>query len=294
MGVCPMLPCFFVSAGSAVEIQDKEAFPLKIIEYFPGDSILHRLDPRTKLLALALITCTVYATTNFILLLVIFCFSIALWGVSGLPIKALRGYFKFLLGMLGFIVAVQMLFGNGTTYLLRPIIPAGVPLIGGAGSVKLEGLLNGLLLSFRLITLVTLMPLVTMTTPVHILSLGLMKIGVSYKVAYMATTAINLIPTFQTETQVIMDAQKMRGLTAFENGTMVQKFKAYPALVVPLVIGAMRRAQLMGVAMDSRAFGAYQTRTSVADINLSPADYAVMVLCVVFSAGVILLDRLIL
>lgn len=267
---------------------------MKIIEYYPGDSILHRLDPRTKLLALTLITCTVYATTNFFLILVIFCGSIALWKISGLPVKSLKGYFNFLLGMFAFIVLVQMLFGNGTTYLIKPIIPYGVPLIGGAGSLKLEGLVNGLLLSFRLITLVTLMPLVTMTTPVHILSLGLMKIGVSYKVAYMATTAINLIPTFQTETQVIMDAQKMRGLTAFENGTIVQKFRAYPALVVPLVIGAMRRAQLMGVAMDSRAFGAYKTRTSVADIQMCSTDYTVAILSVAFSAAVLVLDRLVL
>lgn len=265
---------------------------MKIIEYYPGNSIIHRLDPRTKLLALAILTCTIYSVKNFYIIAGLFIAFLLMWKISSLPLKMLKGYFKFLVSMFIFIVAVQAFFGNGTASLIT--VPESFPVMGGWHIIKYEGLITGLLLSMRLLTLVILMPIVTMTTPVHILSLGLMKIGIGYKIAYMATTAINLIPSFQTEIGIIRDAQKMRGLTAFESGSMVQKFKSYPALVVPLVISAMRKAQLMGVAMDSRAFGAFKKRTNCETITLIPLDYIIMLLSICVGAGLICLNTFVL
>lgn len=242
---------------------------MSVIDYYPGDSLVHRLDPRVKLIALIVVTVTIFLLSNFFVIAAFFVGCLSCWHIAGLPLNKVKGFLKFLLSLFAFLTVVQSLFLPGEHYLFK-------------GFFSLEGAIFGLLLSFRLLTLVCFMPLVIMTTPINKLALGLVKMGMSYKIAYMATTALNIIPTFQDETQVIMDAQKMRGLTVFEKGKLMEKFKAYPALVVPLVIGAMRRAQLMGVAMDSRAFGASKTKTFIEDISLQTVDIVVLVLMLIF------------
>jgi energy-coupling factor transport system permease protein len=109
-----------------------------------------------------------------------------------------------------------------------------------------------------------------------------------YRMAYTTTTALNLVPIIQSEANVIVDAQRLRAMQTFEKGRFVDKLKAYPALVTPLVIGSMRRAQRMAVAMDSRAFGASKSRTYIEDIHLRPADYLFIGGIVVFSALMLL------
>ncbi|MEI7884187.1 MAG: energy-coupling factor transporter transmembrane component T [Clostridia bacterium] len=263
---------------------------MSLIEYHPGKSFMHKLDPRVKIFMMSILTIVIFMVQNFYVIAALFITFLALWNNAKLPAKNLKNYFIFMIGLLGFIILLQTLFYPGSHYILKPLIPNFVPLIGGMGALKWEGFLFGLLLGLRLITLIVLMPLVTMTTPIHLLALGLVRLGMSYKIAFMTTTAINLIPTFESETQVIMDAQKMRGMKDFEEGGILKKMKAYPALVVPLVIGAMRRAQMMGVAMDARAFGAYQTRTYIEDIKMQKKDYLVIILIAIYAVAAVVIN----
>jgi energy-coupling factor transport system permease protein len=135
-----------------------------------------------------------------------------------------------------------------------------------------------------------LMPLLTMTTPMDKLALGFTRMGLQYKGAYIITTAINLIPAFEDEARFIMDAQKIRGMRAFEEGSVLDKFKAYPALAVPLIIGAMRRAQLMRVAMDARGFGAFPAKTYLEDLRMTAGDYIAFMVVIGFSVLALVLN----
>jgi energy-coupling factor transport system permease protein len=90
-----------------------------------------------------------------------------------------------------------------------------------------------------------------------------------------------------------MDAQKLRGMRTFEKGSFWQKMKAYPALVMPLVLGAMRKAQLMGTAMDARAFGAYKNRTWLIQLKMKTPDYLAFTVCIVLTAFALTLNFLI-
>ncbi|MBS3970422.1 MAG: energy-coupling factor transporter transmembrane protein EcfT [Clostridia bacterium] len=255
---------------------------MSTVLYVPGDSFFHRLDPRVKIIMLILFTFMIFLIKNFVLISIMFGLTISLWLVSGLSIKRLAGMAKLLIGIFAFVIIIQGIFQLGDTYLVAPLIPEIVPLIGGKGRITLEGLLFGVLISYRLLTLICLLPLITMTTPVHHIALGLVKLGLPYKVAYMATTALNLVPSFKEEINTIMEAQKLRAFTVFEEGSLPQKLKAYPALVVPLVIGAMRRAQLMGVAMDARAFGAFKCRSYIEDFTFAKKDMVAVALVVAF------------
>jgi energy-coupling factor transport system permease protein len=202
----------------------------------------------------------------------------AVWWISGLPLSMWGGYLRFMLGMMAFIFVIQAFLYPGETVLVGPLVPEGVSAVGGWGVITLEGIMFALLLSIRLLTVVALLPAVTMTTPIHRLVLGLVRLGLPYTVAYTATTTLNLIPILQEEAQNVVDAQKLRAFHAFETGSLWEKLRAYPPLVIPLVIGAMRRAQLMSIAMDTRGFGAYPERTYVHSIEMSRKDWLVLIM----------------
>ncbi len=257
------------------------------VEYVPGHTPLHRLDPRAKIGFLLLATVMIVVVQNLWVAGGVLLTLLALWLIARLPLSVIKGLGQALVGIILFLLAAQALLYPGETALVQPIIPQTVPWIGGLGRITLEGLSFGLLLSLRLLAMVTLMPLVSMTTPVHTLTLGLVRLGLPYSWAYMTTTALNLIPILQTEAVTIADAQRLRAFRVFEQGRLWDKLKAYPALVTPLIIGAMRRAQLVAVAMDSRAFGASAERTYIQDIQMRARDWAFLVGATVYVGAAI-------
>ena len=260
-----------------------------IIDYRPGDSFMHKMDPRVKILALLCMSIIVFVCENLFVVCAMCITFIIMWNICKLPWNDLRKILKVVTAMMAFIIVLQVIFyGDPDTAHWIVRCPDDWAVIGGMG-LKWDGLWFGILLAIRFYALIILLPMVVKTTRMDLFSLALIKLKMSYKVAYMATTALNMIPTFSDEIQVIEEAQKMRGQTVFEEGGIWAKVKGWVSLVVPLVIGAMRRAQQMGVAMDTRAFGAYPTRTCISDLKMQKSDwaFAVMftVLGVVFLVG---------
>ncbi len=219
------------------------------------------MDPRTKIISLAVLSIIIFSTNKFLVIFGLFILFIALWKLCKLQFKILAKYFTFLIKIVAFIVLTQSFF-----YKSR---------------LSLEGFYFGLLVGFRLITLTVLMPLVTLTTKTNILALGLIKLGLNYKIAYTATASLNFVQTFTEEIGYIMEAQKLRGIT--QKGTFIKKLKVYKLIAIPLVIGAMCRAKSVGVAMDTRAFGAFKTRTSIDSIKMTSIDYFTLAVVFIFS-----------
>jgi energy-coupling factor transport system permease protein len=176
---------------------------------------------------------------------------------------------------------LQVLFGPGERYI--------VTFLGGALSLKWDGLFLGLTICCRLAALMVLLPVLTAAGP-HEIAMGLNRLGLNYSACYIVSAAINLIPVFEEEARSIMDAQKLRGLSAFEEGSFPEKLRAYPALAVPLVLSAMRRARFAAVAMDARAFGAYKTRTWLDLLKFKKADCLSFAACAVFAALILILN----
>lgn len=253
-----------------------------LIQYIPGETFFHRLDPRSKIIFMLLVTSFILILKSLWVAGAVLLTLIALWFLAGLPFSMLKGLGKAVFSILVFLFIVQSILYPGKTILIHPIIPRFVPLIGGKGKIALEGVLFGALLSLRVLAMVIVLPLVSMTTPVHLFALGLVRMGLPYRLAYTATTALNLIPILQAEANVIVDAQRLRAFQVFEKGKFLDKLKAYPSLVTPLVIGAMRRAQLIAVAMDSRAFGAPRARTYIQDIQMRAVDWAFIAFSVAY------------
>ena len=257
------------------------------VQYVPGKSAFHRLDPRSKIVFMLLVTFAILIVQNLWVAVAVLLTLVLFWGLARLPFSVVADLGKAMLGIVVFLFVVQALLYPGKTALIQPVIPRFVPFIGGRGQVTLEGVLFALLLSLRLLAMVVVLPLVSMTTPVHVLTLGLVRMGLPYRLAYTVTTALNLIPILQVEAGVIRDAQRLRAFQVFEKGGFLDKLKAYPPLVTPLIIGAMRRAQLMAIAMDSRAFGASGNRTYIQDIRMRAGDWLFIGFSILYAGAIV-------
>jgi energy-coupling factor transport system permease protein len=219
---------------------------------------------------------------------VLMCAFLALAFVTPLPAHVLKKNFRFFAGLLVFITVLQLLFGPGRRYMLT--LPESLPFIGGKGLLKWDGLMLSLVIGCRLASLMVLLPLFVMTTERRHLALGLAKLGLNYRAAYIVTAVFNLVPALEREAREIIDAQKLRGLRAFEEPGLWKKLKACPSLVIPLVLGAMRKGRLMGIVMDSRGFGAYPAKTWTENIRIGPADCLAFLTSIVFSGLILILN----
>jgi len=257
---------------------------------FEGRSFIHKLDPRIKILIALFFTLLIFTVSRPLAAAVIVVSLIALWLAARMPFRKIAAYLKYLSLMLAFITLLQMLFGPGSHYIVRPLIPQGVPLIGGAGSLKWDGLVLGAVSGLRLLSLVLVLPLLTGSTSTHELAQGLAGLRLNYKAAFVITSALNLIPVLEEEARFIIDAQKLRGMRVFDEGSPWGKLKAYPALAVPLIISAMRRSQSMAYAMDSRAFGAYPRRTWRQPLRMKARDSWALVASVLFCGLVLIFN----
>lgn len=241
---------------------------------------MKKFDPRAKLAIVLMMSAAVFLLEDWRTILGAFAAALLLWRSARLGFRDLVTYAKPLVFIFAFLVLSQGFFYPGTTRLF------GSPL-------KPEGLAYGLILCVRVMTLACTLPFLLATSTIEELVLGLTKLGLPYRTAYTATTALNQVPILRTDIASIVAAQKLRGCAAFEKGNPLSKLKAYPALVVPLVMSSMRRASLMGTAMDARAFGSSKTRTSIHSLHFKAADVFLCGGAFLILGGLVLADRLV-
>jgi energy-coupling factor transport system permease protein len=175
----------------------------------------------------------------------------------------------FLLLLASFMILLQIVFGPGERGALIPL--------------KWDGFILGLVIACRLAAMMFFLPIFTETTSAYSIATGIVALGINYRAAFVITTAFNMIPGFVEEGRAIIDAQKLRGICFFDKGSLFKRMKAYSALVVPLILNAMRKAQISSVSMDSRAFGVYKTRTWLEKPSMKVHDYLCIAVFLIFS-----------
>ena len=220
---------------------------------------LYKLDPRTKLLLTALFTILVFIIDDVIISAIqMLCYT-GLCLAARISLKKIFPHVKLLAGLIALVVVLQILFG--------------------------KGLSTGLMIGCRIVALTALMPALTMTTGPQELALGISRLGINYRAAFIITSTLNLIPSFEEEARQIMDARRLRGMKTV-------KLAEYPAIALPLMVKALRQAQLASLAMDTRAFGVYKTRTWMHDIKLTAADLRVCAAGIVWSVAAVTANSL--
>ena len=228
-------------------------------QYFPGNSFVHRLDPRSKILAVVLYIIALFLCKSFVSYGVMFLLLATAIKVSKVPLKSILGGLKPILFLACFTAVLNLFTTPGQTVLFRVWVL----------TVTLEGVFNAFFMVLRIMMLIAGTFLLTYTTSPILLTDGLesllsplKKVGAPiHELAMMMSIALRFIPTLIEETDKIMSAQRARGAD-FESGNLIHRAKALIPLLVPLFISSFRRADELAVAMECRCYrgGAGRTR----------------------------------
>ena len=258
-------------------------------QFFPGNTLVHKLDPRTKLLCVVLYIVALFTAGSFLAYGIIAAMLLLSIRVSGVSRKALTRGLKPILIILVFTAAMNLFFSEGTpladVWLLR--------------SITWEGLERAVKMVLRIVMLIMGTFLVTYTTSPISLTDGLETLLSPLKkvhfpvheLAMMMSIALRFIPTLIEETDKIMSAQKARGAD-FESGSLFQRAKALVPILVPLFISAFRRADELATAMECRCYHGGEGRTALHVLRYEKRDFAVMALFAALVAVVIVMKVL--
>ena len=251
-------------------------------QYFPGTSPLHRMDPRSKLLILVLYIVTIFCCGSLIP------FALCTLGLLA-AIKISRISPKLILKSLKPIVIIVIFTG-----VLNILYTPGEPLVKlWIFRITMEGIQTAAVMITRILLLVASTSLLTYTTsPMSLtdalenLLAPLKKIKVPvHEFAMMMSIALRFIPTLIEETDKIMSAQKARGAD-FESGNLIERAKALVPILVPLFIGAFRRADELATAMECRCYQGGEGRTKMKLLRYSRRDMVAFLIGVALLAAV--------
>jgi energy-coupling factor transport system permease protein len=256
---------------------------ITIGQYFPGTSIVHKLDPRVKIIIVALFIASLFFVTSFIPYIFIVAFIAGVVAIAKLPVKFIIKGLKPLMFIILITFAINLFMTKGEVLVeLGPLV------------ITKEGLRQSVFMALRLIFLITGTSLLTLTTSPIALTDGIerllspfSKIGLpAHELAMMMTIALRFIPTLLEETDKIMKAQMARGAD-FESGNILSRAKNLVPLLVPLFINAFRRADELATAMEARCYRGGDGRTRLNELKFVTRDYAVLTGMTIFFAAII-------
>lgn len=256
-------------------------------QFFPGDTLAHKLDPRTKLLVTVLYVVALFTAKSYIAYGLLILTLIVAVRISRVGAKALFKGLKPVLFIIAFTALLNLFYTPGTELCHFWIF-----------RITIEGVRAAITMMLRITLLIMGTFLLTYTTsPIRLTDgleslLGpLKKIKVPvHELAMMMSIALRFIPTLIEETDKIMSAQKARGAD-FETGSLIQRAKALLPVLVPLFVSAFRRADELAVAMESRCYHGGEGRTSMKQPKMLRRDWAALIIGVVFLAAMIIMKK---
>lgn len=257
-------------------------------QYFPGNSVIHRLDPRTKLIMLVVYIVALFLAKSWVSYAVMFVFLAGVIRLSTIPAKSIVRGLKPLVMILVFTGLLNLFFTQEGEVLVD----------FGFVAVYSGGLTRAVLMVVRILMLVSCTFLLTYTTSPIALTDGLealldplkkVKVPV-HELSMMMCIALRFIPTLIEETDKIMSAQKARGAD-FETGSLMDRAKALIPILVPLFISAFRRADELATAMECRCYQGGEGRTKMKLLRYHREDFTSFAAGAVLVAAVLVLGR---
>ncbi len=260
---------------------------ITIGQYFPGESPLHKMDPRMKIILTLVYIVMLFIAQNLYGVGVGIVAALLCYLISKIPIKMIAKSLKPVLPIVIFTAVLNMFFVSSGRILFSFWII----------KITTDGLLISAMMAVRIICLIAGSSLLTYTTSPIALTDGierllspLKKINAPvHELAMMMTIALRFIPTLIEETDKIMSAQKARGAD-MESGNLMQRAKALIPILIPLFVSSFRRADELALAMECRCYRGGEGRTRMKILKLTAVDYISAVLIIMWSAGVVALN----
>ena len=263
---------------------------ITIGQHFPGNSLVHRFDPRLKLVFTIVYIAVLFAASNPLGLALSVVFLGAMYKVSQIPLKMIGRSLKPILPIILFTAVLNVFFVSGE----------GEPLFQmGFVTIYAEGVRYAIIMGVRVAALIAGTSLLTYTTSPIVLTdaieallrpLAKLHFPV-HELAMMMSIALRFIPTLIEETDKIMNAQKARG-AMLDTGKLTERVKALVPVLIPLFISAFRRADELAMAMECRCYRGGEGRTRLKVLRCCRQDYIDLAFCIV-CFGVILASRLV-
>ena len=258
-------------------------------QYFPGDTVAHRLDPRTKILLVVLYIIALFCAKNLLSYALLAAVLAVCVRISRVGLRPLVRGLKPVLFIIVFTALLNLFFTPGDRYLLE----------WGFLRVSDTGLRNAVFMVVRIMLLIMGTFLMTYTTSPISLTDGLERLlnwmkrlhVPVHELSMMMSIALRFIPTLIEETDKIMSAQKARGAD-FESGGLIQKAKALIPILVPLFISAFRRADELATAMECRCYHGGEGRTKLHVLQYQARDYIALAAGAAILAVVIVMRNL--
>ena len=256
-------------------------------QYYPSQSFVHRMDPRTKILALIAFIVLLFVASNFYSLFACILVVIAALAASRVPFGRVLKSVKGIIFIVVFTAVLNLFFHGGETVYAQWWI----------FKITREGIVNTVFLVSRLFFLVMASSVLTLTTTPVSLTDGIesllkpltyIKFPV-HELALIMSIALRFIPTLIDETNRIISAQKARGAD-FESGNIFKRIKAIIPILIPLLISAFRRADELGDAMDARCYSGSKTRTKYKKLKFGWRDLVTLIALAMLIAGVVLFN----
>ena len=257
-------------------------------QYFPGDTVAHRLDPRTKILLVVLYITALFCAKGVVTYAIMAAVLAVCVRISKVGLRSLVRGLKPVLFIIVFTGLLNLLFTPGDHYLVE----------WGFLRISDTGVRNAVFMVIRIMLLIMGTFLLTYTTsPIRLTDAleqllgGLKRFHVPvHELSMMMSIALRFIPTLIEETDKIMSAQRARGAD-FESGNLVQKARALVPILVPLFISAFRRADELATAMECRCYHGGEGRTKLQVLRYERRDYTALILGAAVCALVIVLRQ---
>lgn len=260
---------------------------ITIGQYFPGKSVIHRLDSRVKLLLDLIYLVMLFTAQSFTGIIVSLLFMVFCYIISGIKLVMILKSVKPILPLMIFTAILNMLFITGETPLLHwwiiSIYPEGIRLAG--------------FMLLRIISLIVGMSLLTYTTSPIMLTDAIERLLSPLKkvrfpvheLSMMMTIALRFIPTLVEETDKIMSAQKARG-AELDSGGMLKRAKSLVPIIIPLFVSAFKRANELATAMECRCYKGGEGRTRMRQLKIAGRDIIAIVIMLMLFAGIIVMN----
>lgn len=257
-------------------------------QYFPGNTVVHRLDPRTKILLVVIYIVALFSAKTWITYAVVAVCLLAAVAAARIRVSVMLKGLKPLIIVILLTGLLNLLYGTG-----EPIAQFWI------FKITRNGIQNAIFMVLRIVMLVMGTFMLTYTTSPIMLTYGLelllgplkkLKVPV-HELAMMMSMALRLIPTLIEETDKIISAQKARG-AEFDTGNLIAKARAMLPILIPLFLSSFRRADELATAMEARCYHGGDGRTRLNVLRMAVRDIAALALGVALTAGIIALARL--
>ncbi len=256
--------------------------------YIPGDSIIHRMDPRSKLLVMIAFVVIIFLAHDWLGYLLLVLYTLAGVLLSKISVSYFLKGLRPMIGLILFTVIFQMLFTNGQHVIFSLWFI----------KISTESLINAVYIFFRFVLIIFMSTILTLTTPPLTLADGiekglgpLKKIKVPvHELGLMFSISLRFIPTLMDDTTMIMNAQKARGMD-FGEGNLLKKIKSVIPILIPLFVSSFRRADDLAVAMESRGYQGGDGRTKYRQLKWKMRDSLLVVSIIIMTILLILWSK---